>query len=130
MDKFEKYIGKGKIIKIGEDEFCFKPLNIEDLKDYFALMKKFEGAEEKDFLERLDAEASNLLTKLVMKMLKISYPERDEELLSQFAMNNLGILMATMFEVNSLGGTTPDVKEKLAQLRGENVQPAGNPPKT
>ena len=122
MDKFDRHIGSGKCIKIGEDDFIIKPLGMKHMKSFFKLMKKFDGAKgNSDFVKALDEDTTEVIEKLLMATLKKSYPEVDEEKLSEFGMKNFGELLPAIFEVN-MGGVAENEAIKRAKKMTEDVQ--------
>jgi len=101
MDKFDRHIGNGKAIEIGEDTFVLKPLGVQHMKDFFRLMKKFEGAKtEGDFLKNIDDQTSETISSLVMATLKKSYPDVAVEKLEEFGMRNFSTILQAIFEIN------------------------------
>lgn len=121
MDKFDRHVGNGQAITIDEDTFVIKPLGVSHMKDFFKLMRKFDGAKkEEDFLRNLDDETSDTISRIIMATLKKSYPEIAQEKLEEFGMKNFGVILPAIFEVNMGTEENPAVK-KVKQMT-ENVQ--------
>ena len=116
-DKFERHIGGGRTVKLGEDEFLLKPLGVGYMGKIFKLARKFAG-KEGDPLEKLDDEATETIKEIIMATLRESYPEMEEELLGKFAMKNLNTLLPIIIELNSFGGGTPiGIEEKMTTIK-------------
>ena len=113
-EKFERHIAKPKIIKLKnedgeEDTFTLQPLRFKDLPKLYAVFRKFasmdkEKLKEEDseeMLKLLDEETITLITELVSKTLKYSYPEEDEASLEAFGTTHLMDLLGEIIELNS-----------------------------
>ena len=104
MSKFEKHIGKGEPLQIGEEEFILKPLDIESLPYFFKAMKAFsgvkEGADMGDALKNIDDEGLNAIKCLITRTLDLSYPSEPLEEKKQFGLKYMITLMNKIFEIN------------------------------
>jgi len=84
----------------GEKEILeLKPLNWEDINDLMMIGKVFSKNTENP-MENLNVETVELMKKLVLKTMKLSYPEEPEDELKGFATKNFMVLMPYIFEMN------------------------------
>lgn len=127
-DKFDRHIGKGKIVKIGEDEFLIQPLGVEYLSKIFRLGAAFSGAKEDEILLRMaDESTAEAIQTILMATLEESFPEKDKKILGKFALQNFNDLFPIVMELNSFGSNKPDIKKKLEEMRKvRGNAPAGN----
>jgi len=90
LDKFKRHIGEPVKIKIGEDEFEFKPLNYEQFGKLMVLTSKFKQGEEFD-MSTLGEENIKGMLDLFYNIVNDSYPELTDEMAKQFVTNNINI---------------------------------------
>ena len=133
MGVFDEHLGKvDGIVDIEGKEFVLKQLGTDDMSDYFMAMKAFSGAKEgasaTEIIQGLDKEGLQYLSKLIDKVLEMSYPEEAEEKRKKFGLKYMPILMTKIFEMNSQQVSTStdgreSVKSKIIQ-RMKQVQDA------
>jgi len=106
MGIFDEHLGKvDGIVKIDGKEFILKQLCTDDMPNFFMAMKAFSGAKEgastSEIISSLDEEGLKYLSKLINKVLEISYPEEPEDKRKKFGMKYMAPLMTKIFEMNS-----------------------------
>lgn len=102
MTRFEKYVGKGSELVIGEDRFVIKPLGTDEMPLFLKVMK---AADEKGGLnlEKFTDEQINALKTLLDRSLEVSFPEEwktNKEEVKQFGMKYMMELLMTTIEAN------------------------------
>ena len=121
IKKFERHMGKGQEITIGEDMFIFEPLLSDDLPTLLRLLSAFsklkEGEEHK-WVDMLDDKSSQQLVGLTKNMVKKSYPKLTDEQIDKFVSSNFVSLTTALFQINDLGSVKGrNVKEKIDHIR-------------
>lgn len=113
LEKFERNIGKPKVVKIGEDEFEFVSLPFENLIEFFGLSEAIEE-QSKNKSSKLPLEAIKTIMRLEKIMVKESYPELDDKKAEAFVKKYIFALMPVLMELNSPGTDGLDDKQKKA----------------
>ena len=72
LEQLKTALGEPLKRKIGGQEFEFYPLDVTSLPDFFELYLKLGNEPEKEMFKRENAE---LFTKMIMKLLKNSFPK-------------------------------------------------------
>ena len=113
---------------IGGQEFEFYPLDVTSLPDFFELYGKIGDNPEKEMMKRENAE---LFTKMIMKLLKNSFPaDVPEEDLGRFAMKYFIDLQQILVELHTPNVSTLDetqktrleqARERLAKAKNANI---------
>jgi len=97
-----------------------KPLTVDDLPDFFKVMKAFSGAKEgaspEDMLKNMTDEGLQALKRLIEKTLKISFPDEPEEDRKAFGLKYMTVLITKIMELNSSTVQTDDRKRKVDAL--------------
>ena len=124
FEKFKRNSGQPKTIKIGEDEFTFKPLPLISYPSFLwasAQMEKGKSIEDKELTKEIFALLDVFVTN--------SYPEimQDKETKEAFIASNFFNLMGVMNEissafVNNLSDTQKEQIEKLKAQYEQNKQ--------
>ena len=88
MGRFEKYLGQAEEVEIeyanGTKEILkLKPLLWEDIKDLMMVGKSI-GKNPDNPMEGLDEKTIELMKNLVLKSIKLSYPDEPEEEVKAF----------------------------------------------
>jgi len=128
-DKFDKFIAKDFTIDLedlegNKETFTFKPLPFEMAGDIFKLMVEMQkaGVSPKDTEEQVgikimnvlkDGESFEMVKKLVITTLEISYPDQDKKKLQDFAMAKLWQLFPPIIQVNSLTQMSSKDRKKV-----------------
>lgn len=105
--RLEKYFGKGEKIKVGEDEFELKPLDVEYLPHFFKVMGSLSSAK-----GIYDENCVDSIKILIEETLKRSMPEEPEELRKQFGLKYSGQILTAIFRMNGSEGVIDDKKSK------------------
>lgn len=121
FDKFKRNSGQPKTIKIGEDEFTFKPLPLICYPSFLwvgSQMEKGKSIEDKE----LTKEIFTLLDTFVTN----SYPEliQDKETKEAFIASNFFNLMSIMMEISSafVSNLSDSQKEQIEKLKVQYEQ--------
>lgn len=134
MGRFNKYLGEAEKVEIeyksGDKEvIMLKPLGWDDIKDMLLLSKTFAiNLPEKGeipiekMLEKMDSGTIDIMQKIVLKTMKLSYPEEPEDELKAFATKNFMALMPTIIDLNLNTGST----EKLEKIKELQKRVRGN----
>lgn len=88
MSKLEKYLGKSKTIKLGDDELEIKPLTVDELP----LIVKMGN----------ESERPEAMKEIIKKTLKNSVPDATEEEINGFAMSYFNEIVEAIMDVNNL----------------------------
>ena len=124
MGRFEKHIGKGITIKIGDDEFQILPIGTENIPDFFLAMKAFSGAKEdggtEDMLKNINTEGLEAVVRLINNTLEVSFPDEPEQDRKKFGMKYMNLLLPKIMELNS--ADKPNTKEVGALKRAESIK--------
>jgi hypothetical protein len=134
VGRFNKYLGEAEKVEIeyksGDKEvIMLKPLGWDDIKDMLLLSKTFAiNLPEKGeipiekMLEKMDSGTIDIMQKIVLKTMKLSYPEEPEDELKAFATKNFMALMPTIIDLNLNTGST----EKLEKIKELQKRVRGN----
>lgn len=121
LKEFEKHIGEGITVDIvnakGEtSQFTFEPLTGKYLGKFAWVSSKLprpkDGESADEFTSRLqksDFDVYGDLVELIEAMIKQSYPDIPEKVLSRFVFKNMNFLTQILVELNS--DINPDAKE-------------------
>lgn len=105
MGKFSKHLGEPGKLEINGEEFELKPLTIEDLPAFFMAIKSFstvgKDANPEDFITNLNEDGLRSLSKLIDRVMALSYPDEPEEERKIFGLKYMAPLMEKIFEMNS-----------------------------
>ncbi len=118
MGIFNEHLGKvnGKVDIEGK-EYTLNQLGTDDMADFFMAMKAFSGAKEgadmSEIITGLDREGLQYLSKLIDKVLEMSYPEEPEEDRKKFGLKYMAPLMTKIFEMNSQQISQSDGREPV-----------------
>jgi len=88
MSKLSKYLGKSKVIKLGEDELEIKPLTVNELPLIIQISE-----------EKTRPEA---MKKLVQITLKKAVPDATQEEINGFGIEYFNELVEAILEVNNM----------------------------
>jgi len=93
---------KKEKLMIDNVEYDILPLTGEHLSDLYLVMGAFDKAKDsnEEILKALGTDASTKLHKLAVATLKVSYPDKDDVLLSQFVSQNLLKFLEPIVKVN------------------------------
>jgi len=134
VGRFNKYLGEAEKVEIEykdgtKEVLMLKPLGWDDIKDMLLLSKTFAiNLPEKGeipiekMLEKMDSGTIDIMQKIVLKTMKISYPEEPEDELKAFATKNFMALMPTIIDLNLNTGSTEKlekIKELQKRMRGD-----------
>lgn len=110
LEQLKTALGEPLKRKIGGQEFEFYPLDVTSLPDFFELYLKLGNEPEKEMFKRENAE---LFTKMIMKLLKNSFPkDTPEEDLGRFAMKYLFDLQDILVELHTPNVDILDEKKR------------------
>ena len=123
MGRFARHLGKAEEVKIeyndGTNETLkLKPLGWEDVNELMLIGKDFGDTSGKP-MEKMTNETIDRMKNIVLKTMKVSYPDEPEEELKAFATKNFVILMPIILDLNFNAGKTEKL-EKIKRLQ-ENV---------
>lgn len=120
IKKWERHIAKPMEFVFedeegNKDKFLLKPLTIEDMGDlYYVSTASVELSKgNRQDLNEMTERAS----KLILKTLRLSYPDIPEETLEGFAKSHFAELTNAIFQVNRFISKTAKVVEKIAEVR-------------
>ena len=127
-DLIERHIGKGGVFEITNedgtiDKIEFPLLRMDDFSDFMQLFTKFAevGKQDSDvtFLKLLDVDTTNVINRLLLKTMKLSCPELDDESLGSFIKTYYFDLLGKLIEVNTPRSQEVDtrIKDKLTHLK-------------
>ena len=108
MGRLERFLAKEEIIQLNGEDFKVPPLTIGDLP---LVLGAYKG-------ETVDPEG---MYSLIMRYLKLNFPEENEEQLKKFPFVYMSDIMNAIIRVN---GMTQDerilrIKEKIAARQAE-----------
>lgn len=120
MGRFNKYLGEAEEIEIeyknGTKEILkLKPLEWTDIKNLLLIGKDF-GKNTENPLEGINEKTIDLMQDMVLKTMKLSYPEEPEDELKAFATKNFMILIPIIIDLNLNVGSSEKL-EKIKQLQ-------------
>jgi len=104
MGKFEQHLGQLGEITLDGEKYVLKPLNIEDLPDFFMMAKHFGNIKSdnpEEITQNLNEEGLKILSSIIDRVLARSYPEEPEEQRKEFGMRYFEPLMAKIMEMNT-----------------------------
>jgi len=104
MGRLEKFLAKEETIQINGEDFKIPPLTVKDLP---LILGAYKG-------DQVDAEG---MVKLLMKYLKINFPEETDENLTAFPFAHLAGIMDAVAKVNGMQGDEriERIKQKIAE---------------
>lgn len=116
MSRLEKHLGKGEKIIVNEDEFWIKPLTIDELPQFFKMMKGFSKFKEDtpldEVLSGLDDSSLEAMKYLLNLTLERSLPEENEYDRKAFGFKNMPVILEAMIKLNSADMNTIEDKKK------------------
>ena len=134
LEAMRRHLGRANVVKLENDDGTYneieiKPLPFECIPEFWSIFQSFAdaglGANEemdlKTMMKALNKEVIETINSLLLKSLKITYPDADENLLKEFIASNFMELMTAMFEVNM---PMPQERTKLEKLKiPKNIKP-------
>lgn len=101
IEKFRKHVNEKVKVKLKakdgtEDEFEFKPLNINQFTQMMILGERMSKVEQ----EGIDAEAAKEMMKLYVDIVKSSYPDLDDETAGSFVVAHFEDLSDLMLKLS------------------------------
>ena len=128
MGRFSKYLGEAQEVTVeyenGEKEVLnLKPLNWEDINELILISKDF-SSDKSNPLEKMTNETIDRIKSIVLKTMKISYPEDPEEELKAFTAKNFMMLIPAIMDLNFNVGSTSKLEKIKARLNAGKVQAA------
>jgi len=96
MSRLNKFMGKPKVIKIGDEDLELRPLKLKDL-DLLLDMQD-------------DKKRNESMKKIIRKTLKESVPDATDEEVDNFTMSYFEELLTGILEVNNLNKNVPQKK--------------------
>jgi hypothetical protein len=130
VGRFSKHLGQVQDVTIeyadGTNEVLkLKPLGWEDVNDLILIGKDF-GESGSNVLEKMTNETIERMKNIVLKTMKISYPEDPEDELKEFCAKNFIQLIPIILDLNFNVGKA-DKLEKIKKLQANasarTVQP-------
>jgi hypothetical protein len=135
VGRFSKYLGEAEEIDIEykngtKETLKLKPLGWGDIKDLLLIGKDI-GKNPDNPLEGMNEKTIDLMQDMVLKTMKISYPEEPEDELKAFATKNFMVLMPIIIDMNLNVGSSEKL-EKIKELQKRVKDNAGkvSPTKT
>lgn len=120
IKKWERHIAKPQEFEFEDDDgnkdkFTLKAISIEDIGNLLYVSSKMIEIQTGNYEHSEDAfkKASDL----IMKTLRISYPDIPEETLEGFAKKHFFKLLNAIFQINRFESKIAKVDEKIAQIR-------------
>jgi len=121
MEQARKYFNKPIEVEIGDDKFLLSPLRVEDLPEYIQIITRLKNIDVSlpEFLSQFSKEDIKIITGLIMKSLRKSYPnEGTEEEWNDFITSNFNILFGGLLNANTLGiEKSHEMRKKLEHLQ-------------
>jgi uncharacterized protein YcbK (DUF882 family) len=129
LEKIKRHLGKDIPITLinsegQEDEFLFKPLNIEQQVILMEISKRIDKRDKIKFEDKdiVDVKQEDIkeLTALIKDIVKTSMPGIDEETLDNFVMSNFDQLSEKMVDLipkNQNSDALNKIKKKQQELR-------------
>lgn len=128
MSRFSKYLGESEEIEIeykngSKEVLKLKPLEWGDIKSLLLIGKDF-GKNQDNPLEGINEKTIDLMQDIVLKTMKLSYPEEPEDELKAFATKNFMILIPIIIDLNLNVGSSEKL-EKIKELQKRVKENAG-----
>jgi len=125
MGKFTRHLALGEKIVIDGEEFSLKPLNIENIADFFESMKAISGASKSagkeidpsEALKYMTKEGAEAIGRLIDATLKISFPDESQEERKQFGLRYMSDILNKIFEINSAMVGSPEAQARMKALQ-------------
>ena len=111
LEKFKKHIGEPITVKIGGEEFQFKPLTLRQVKDCLVAATLISNQQTKPAIEQ----GYELYFKVLKEVIKASYPELDNDTVEKFIAANTVELIRV---IPKLAGF-PEFEEDVKKLFGK-----------
>lgn len=129
MGRFSKSIGESEEITVvypdGNSEVLkLKPLGWEDVSDLMMIGKAFTSDTAENAFEKMNEDTIERMKKVVIKTMKVSYPEEPEDELKAFAAKNFMTLVPIILNMNFNTGKTDKFEKIKAKLNAGKV-PSG-----
>jgi hypothetical protein len=124
---FKRHLSSGEEIEIDGDKLILKPLTVDDLPDFFKIMKAMSGmatenATVADIFKNMDDDGFNAIKKVIRKSLRKSYPNATDEELDTFGMKYSMLLLPKIMEINSAPmDRNESARAKLAELQKKDA---------